>query len=90
MRIMLGVIGGVIAGIVIAPEYDQGTSVGIAIGIAVALFGVSIAVSRTMSKGLPPDLRKKAGYDGIVPFIFMNIVFMVIVYTALHQNTILK
>lgn len=43
-----------------------------------------------MSKGLPREVRKKAGYDGIVPFIFMNIVFMVIIYTALHQSLIPK
>lgn len=90
MRVALGIIGGIIAGFVIAPELDQGASVGIAFGIAIALFGISIGISRSMSKGLPQELRKKAGYDGIVPFIFMNIVFMVIVYTALHQDAILK
>lgn len=90
MRIALGVIGGIIAGLVIAPEYDQETSVGIAFGIAAVLFGVSIAVARSMARGLPREFKKKAGYDGIVPFIFMNLVFMIIVYTALHQGSVLK
>ena len=90
MRVVLGVIGGIIAGFAIAPEFDQGTSVAVAIVIAVALFGVSIVVSRNMSKELPKELRKKAGYDGLVPFIFMNIVFMILVYTALHQPPILR
>lgn len=90
MRIALGVVGGILAGLVIAPEYDQGTSVGIAFGIAAVLFGVSIAAARSMARGLPKEFKKKAGYDGIVPFIFMNIVFMIIVYTALHQGSVLK
>jgi len=90
MRVALGVIGGIIAGFAIAPEFDQGTSVAVAIAIAVTLFGVSIVVSRNMSKELPKELRKKAGYDGLVPFIFMNIVFMILVYTALHQPPILR
>lgn len=90
MRVALGVIGGIIAGFAIAPEFDHGTSVAVALAIAVALFGVSIGVSRNMSKGLPKELRKKAGYDGLVPFIFMNIVFMILVYTALHQPPILR
>ncbi|MEW5839455.1 hypothetical protein [Nitrososphaera sp.] len=90
MRIALGVIGGIIAGLVIAPEFDQGTSVGIAFAIAAVLFGISVAVAKKMARGLPREVQKKAGYDGIVPFIFMNIVFMVIVYTALHQGTVLK
>lgn len=90
MRVALGIVGGTIAGFVIAPELDQGASVGIALGIAIALFGISIGVARSMSRGLSKELRKKAGYDGLVPFIFMNIVFMVLVYTALHQPLILR
>lgn len=90
MRIALGVVGGIIAGLVIAPEYDQWTSVGIAFAIAAVLFGISIAVARNMARGLPKELKKKAGYDGIVPFIFMNLVFMIIVYTALHQGSVPK
>ncbi|AIC16561.1 hypothetical protein [Nitrososphaera viennensis] len=90
MRIVLGIIAGTIAGFVIAPGTDQGTAVGMALGIAVAFFVISIAIGRTFARGQPKEVQKKAGYDGIVPFIFMNILAMVIVYTALHQGSILK
>lgn len=90
MRVGLGAIAGIIAGFLIAPEFDNGTSVGIAFGMAVLFFGISLGISRGMTRGLSKERRKKAGYDGIVPFIFMNIVFMIIVYTALHQDSILK
>ncbi|MEO9364059.1 MAG: hypothetical protein ABI348_09180 [Nitrososphaera sp.] len=90
MRILLGVIGGAIAGFAIAPGTDQSTAVGMALGIAIAFFLISLVISRTLAKGFPKEVQKKAGYDGIVPFIFMNILAMVIVYTALHQSTLLK
>lgn len=90
MRIALGVIAGAISGFIIAPEFDQGTSVGIAFGVAATFFGISLGISRSITKNMPKEVKKKAGYDGVVPFIFMNFVFMIIVYTALHQAAILK
>jgi hypothetical protein len=90
MRIVLGIIAGTIAGFAIAPGTEQGTAVGMALGIAIAFFLISIVIGRTLAKGQPKEVQKKAGYDGIVPFIFMNLLSMVIVYTALHQSTILK
>jgi hypothetical protein len=90
MRIVLGIIAGTIAGFAIAPGTDQGTAVGMALGIAIAFFLISVVIGRIFAKGQPKEVQKKAGYDGIVPFIFMNILAMVIVYTALHQGSILK
>lgn len=90
MRIVLGAIAGVISGFIIAPEFDQGTSVSIALAVAIVFFGISIGISRNMTRNQPKDVKKKAGYDGVVPFIFMNLVFMILVYSALHQGTILK
>lgn len=89
-RIVLGIIAGVLSGFIIAPEFDQGTSVGIAFGIAIAFYGVSIFIGRDFTRNMPKEAKKKAGYDGIVPFIFMNFVFMILVYTAIHQADILK
>lgn len=90
MRIALGVMAGVLSGFIIAPEFDQSTSVGIAFGVAIAFYGVSVFLGRDFTRNMPKEVKKKAGYDGIVPFIFMNFVFMILVYTALHQADILK
>lgn len=90
LRIVLGVIAGAIAGFAIAPGTDQSMAIGMALGIAVAFFVISVVIGRTLAKDQPKELQKKAGYDGLVPFIFMNMLAMVIVYTALHQSTILK
>jgi uncharacterized membrane protein len=90
MRLVLGIIAGVIAGVAIAPGTDQGTAIGLALGIAVAFFVISVIIGRSLAKGQPKEVQKKAGYDGLVPFIFMNLLAMIIVYTALHQSAILK
>jgi uncharacterized membrane protein len=90
MRLLLGIIAGVIAGLAISPGTDQGTAIGLALGIAVAFFVISVIIGRSLAKGEPKEVQKKAGYDGLVPFIFMNLLAMIIVYTALHQSTILK
>ena len=89
MRIALGVIAGTISGFLIAPEFDHGMSVGTAFGIAALFYAVSVFIGRDLTRNMPKDVKKKVGYDGIVPFIFMNLVFMIIVYTALHQEILL-
>jgi hypothetical protein len=89
-RIALGVIAGAISGFIIAPEFDHETSVGIALGVAATFFGISLGISRSITKNMPKEVKKKSSYDGFVPFIFMNFVFMILVYTAIHQASILK
>ena len=80
---------GIIAALVIPLDHDQGTSVGIALLIAIVMYIISYAVGKKMAKGVPQDKRRKIATEGIVPFIFMTIVFMVLVYTGLHQSILL-
>ena len=90
MRAIVGVVAGIIAGFVIPPEFDQTTSVGIAILIAIVFYFVSFGISKSMAKNVPKDKRRKVATDGIVPFIFLQLTFMIIVYTALHQAILIK
>jgi hypothetical protein len=39
---------------------------------------------------VPRDKRKKVATEGIMPFIFLLLTFMIIVYTALHQSSIVS
>jgi hypothetical protein len=92
MRALAGVAAGVVAGFVMPFEpsmLNQGLSVGIAIGIAIVAYIVSVVVSRGIAKNVPKDKRRKVATDGIIPFIFLLLTFMIIVYTALHQSSIL-
>jgi hypothetical protein len=94
MRAIIGVIAGVIAGFVIpfnpAGVLDQSMAVGIAIGIAIVTYIVSVGIGRSIAKNVPKEKRRKIATEGIVPFIFLLLTFMIIVYTALHQSIVLS
>jgi hypothetical protein len=87
---MLGVIAGIIAGFVIPVQHDQTTSIGIALLLAIVFYFISLGIGKSIAKSVPKDKRKKIATEGIMPFIFMTIVFMIIVYTALHQSILIK
>lgn len=88
MRSIIGVIAGLVAGFVIMPGFDQVTAVGIAVAIGVVFYIISFVVARASAKDLPKELNKKVATDGLIPYMFMLIVFMIVMYTALHQGSI--
>jgi len=86
MRVILGVAAGMVAGLVIPVELDQNTSVGIAVIIAFVFYFVSFGVGKSIARNVPKEKRKKIATEGIIPFIFLLLTFMIITYTALHQS----
>ena len=86
MRAIVGVAAGIVAGVVIPVEFDQSASVGIVILIAFAFYLVSFSVGKSIARNVPKDRRRKVATEGIIPFIFLLLTFMIIVYTALHQS----
>lgn len=90
IRAITGIIAGIVAGAVIQTEYDQNTSIGIAILIAIVFYFISFGVGKTIAKNVPKEKRRKVALDGIIPFIFLLLTFMIIVYTALHQSILVK
>lgn len=90
-RAIIGVAAGIVAGFVIPfdpvnPPVDQGVSIGIALGIAIVFYFVSFGIGKGIAKNVPKEKRRKVATEGIIPFIFMLLTFMIIVYTALHQS----
>jgi uncharacterized membrane protein YjjP (DUF1212 family) len=90
MRALAGVAAGIVAGIAIPMEFDQYTSIGIAILVGVVFYFASLGIGRRIAKNVPKDKRKKVATEGIMPFIFLLLTFMIIVYTALHQSSIVS
>jgi uncharacterized membrane protein YjjP (DUF1212 family) len=90
MRALAGVAAGIVAGIVIPAEFDQYTSIVTAILIGMVFYFASLAIGRRIAKNVPKDKRKKVATEGIMPFIFLLLTFMIIVYTALHQSSIVS
>ncbi len=90
MRALVGVAAGIVAGIVIPVEFDQYTSIVTTILIGLVFYLVSFGIGRRIAKNVPRDKRKKVATEGIMPFIFLLLTFMIIVYTALHQSSIVS
>ncbi|MGH9992549.1 MAG: hypothetical protein ACREAZ_07895, partial [Nitrososphaera sp.] len=90
MRAILGVVAGIVAGYAIQAEFSQEESVGVAILIAIVFYIISVGVGKGIAKNVPKDKRRKVAMDGIVPFIFLLLTFMIIVYTALHVSILIK
>lgn len=90
MRALVGVAAGVVAGSVIPIEFDQVASVGTAVIIAIVFYIISIGIGRGIAKNVPKDKRRKVATEGIVPFIFLLLTFMIIVFTALHQSIVIR
>ena len=90
MRALVGVAAGVVAGFVIPIEFDQVASVSTTVIIAIVFYIISIGIGRGIAKGMPKDKRRKVATEGIVPFIFLLLTFMIIVFTALHQSIVIR
>jgi peptidoglycan/LPS O-acetylase OafA/YrhL len=90
MRALVGVAGGAVAGIVIPAEFDQYTSIMTTILIGMIFYFASLGIGGQIAKNVPKDKRKKVATEGIIPFIFLLLTFMIIVYTAIHQSAILS
>lgn len=88
MRVILGVAAGMVAGLIIPVEFDQNSSVGIAVLLAFVFYIVSFGVGKSIARNVPRDKRRKIATEGIIPFIFLLLTFMIITYTALHQSVL--
>ena len=77
---------GVIAGLVIIPGTDQGEVMGIIILTALVFYLLSYCISRRISLTIQKSNKRKLATDGIFPFIFLLLMFMILVYTVLHQE----
>ena len=85
-RALLGIIAGVIAGLVIIPGTDQGAVMGIIILTAFVLYSLSYGIPRKIGQTIQKPQKRKLATDGIFPFIFLLLMFMILVYTWLHQD----
>lgn len=86
MRVLVGIIAGVAAGIIIIPASDQGTDIAILILIGLIFYFISYYLSKRIGRGIQKPQRRKLATNGVVPFIFILLMFMIFVYTWLHQD----
>jgi hypothetical protein len=86
MRAIVGLVAGIVTGFIIAPGMSQGNAIGIAVMIAIFFYIISYMIGKRLAGGVPRSERRKLATNGIFPFIFLLLMFMIFVYTGLHQD----
>jgi divalent metal cation (Fe/Co/Zn/Cd) transporter len=86
VRAFTGLIAGVIVGLTIGPGTNQAAAVGIALVISIIFYIISYAAAKRLSGNISKKERRKVATNGIFPFIFLLLMFMIVTYTILHQN----
>ena len=86
MRAILGIIAGTSIGAIIAPGTGQPTVVGIIMLIGILFYLISYFTSKKIINDVPKSETRKFIMNGIFPFIFLLLLFMIMMYTGLHQG----
>ncbi|MGB9167489.1 MAG: hypothetical protein WCB31_01010 [Nitrososphaeraceae archaeon] len=86
MRAILGIIAGLTIGAIIAPGTAQSTVLGIIILMGILFYMISYFTSKKITNNIPKSEKRKFIMNGIFPFIFLLLLFMIMMYTGLHQD----
>jgi hypothetical protein len=86
MRALLGILAGIIIAFSISPDTNQGTILGIIIIMGILFYIISYWISKKILPNVPKAEKRKFVTNGIFPFIFLLVLFMILSYTGLHQN----
>ncbi|HEX6294593.1 MAG TPA: hypothetical protein VFZ46_05510 [Nitrososphaeraceae archaeon] len=86
MRAILGILAGVIIAFSISPGTNQGTILGIIIIMGLLFYIISYWIAKKIIPNVPKTEKRKFVTNGIFPFIFLLVLFMIVSYTGLHQN----
>jgi hypothetical protein len=89
MRTIVAAIAGSLLGIILKPRADQANTIGITILIAIIFYIISYFIAKKMAKDIQKDkLRKTTVTNGIFAYMFMLLMSMILVFTAVNQSTI--
>lgn len=87
MRAIVGIIAGIACGFIISPSDSQLSNIGVFFGIGIIFYILSHIVAKKISSdaNLKTE-KKKLILNGIFPFIFLMLMFLIIAYTGIHQD----
>jgi hypothetical protein len=85
MRAICGLIAGIITGFMITPHTDQSSAIVTMVLIAIIFYLVSYTLAKRIAQNIPKTEKRKLATNGIFAFIFLLMMFMIIIYTGLHQ-----
>jgi hypothetical protein len=85
MRAFLGIICGIILGFVLNPSNNSG-AIPIIFFVGLFFYIISYVIAKKMGLKLKTDEKKKISTNGIFPFIFLLMMFMIVTYTGLYTG----
>jgi len=91
MRAFLGVICGIILGVIFNSMVNSNSSVvpyspSIIFIVALFFYIISYVIAKKIGLRLKSEDRKKIATNGIFPFIFLVIMFLIVTYTGLYTG----
>ena len=86
LRAIFGIFAGITIAFIVSPNTDQGTVAGIVFILALLFYIISYWLSKKIMPNVPKAEKRKFATNGIFPFIFLLLMFMILAYTGLHQN----
>ena len=87
MRAIMGIIAGARIGVSISPSTGQGSVIAIIIVVGIVFYIISHWISNKIIPNNPKSERGPLARNGIFPFIFLLLMFMIIAYTGVHQSS---
>jgi Kef-type K+ transport system membrane component KefB len=85
MRAICGLIAGIIIGFMITPNTEQSNAIVTIIGVAIIFYLISYTLAKRTAQNIPKTEKRKLATNGIFPFIFLLMMFMIVIYTGLYQ-----
>jgi Kef-type K+ transport system membrane component KefB len=85
MRAICGLIAGIITGFMITPNTEQSSAIVTIFGVAIVFYLISYTLAKRIAQNIPKTEKRKLATNGIFPFIFLLMMFMIVIYTGLYQ-----
>lgn len=85
MRAILGIIAGITLGSIIAPGTTQETILGLVFVIGILFYIISYIAAKKIALNEIIEKRKFIT-NGMFPYMFLLLLFMIMMYTGLHQS----
>ncbi len=85
VRAFLGALSGVILGFILNPDNSSG-AIGAIFMVGLVFYIISYVSAKKIVTNIKKEERRKLATNGIFPFIFLLLMFMIVVYTGLYGS----
>lgn len=85
VRAFLGALSGIILGLILNPDNSSG-AIGAIFMVGLVFYIISYVSAKKIVTNIKKEERRKLATNGIFPFIFLLLMFMIVVYTGLYGN----